>query len=337
MNWEAYNNDKQSQFTSTGEKLLFHPEAVADLRAGRNHPIVLHIMPTERCNLSCVFCSVADRGENGKYFPDLEMYQIRHVVEALIPRGLKACILSGGGEPTLYTDIDSLIFYLNRCGMQIGLITNGIPLRKLSDYAIKMLSWIRISANTYDYIDEIRIPTLDPDTVLGFSYIWNEKTTTPILNRISAEAIKHKAAYIRLLPDCNLPTGILEEHHQQMNRLAERMGPPWFHQYKTHRQPAECHLGRVHPILYTDGRIYPCDSVVLNSPADDKRFHSEFALCQWDEVNSYFMRPVDGSLVNTQKCPHCVFAAQNDLLTRMVRNEELPETPACQPIHKDFI
>ena len=59
--FEKENSKKQTIFTSTGEKLLHHPEAIEDLKQRKNHPIVLHIMPTEVCNLNCVFCSVAQR------------------------------------------------------------------------------------------------------------------------------------------------------------------------------------------------------------------------------------------------------------------------------------
>lgn len=327
MNFDEYNSGQETSFTSTGEKLLFHPGAISDLQNRKNHPIVMHIMPTEVCNLRCVFCSVAQRGEDGLLCPNLTLEQINHVVTEFKKRGLKAVIISGGGEPLTYPLINELINYLCDEGLQVGLITNGILLsRNLKQEVLERLTWIRISINSMDYVDKIEIPKLNSEvTTLGFSYIWNSLTNDVTLNRIKSliEEIKqtNKVEYVRLLPDCNLSTELLEEEHVKMHKKAEELGKPFFHQYKIHEQPAECHLGRVHPVLYTDGYIYPCDSLVLNSPMDDKKFHKEYALCKWDEVAKFYDCPINGSLIDTNRCPHCVFARQNKMITEILNTK----------------
>jgi MoaA/NifB/PqqE/SkfB family radical SAM enzyme len=321
------NTDKERRFTSTGEKLLHHPEALRDLRSRRNHPIVLHIMPTEVCNLRCVFCSVAQRGEDGRLHKDLSLEQVSHVTGVLVPMGLKAVILSGGGEPTIYPRINALLEQVFDAGLQVGIITNGIALGvKIRPDLLNRLTWVRVSINTLDYLPDIAIPPLAGGVTLGFSYIVNSRTTQEVLERIreKVEVVGRRTpvAYVRLLPDCNLETAALEAAHQSLRRLTEELGPPFFHQYKIHERPPECHLGRVHPVLYTDGFIYPCDSLVLNSPSDDKKFHRDFALCRWNEVEAFYRRPVAGSLVDTRKCPHCVFARQNRLLREILYGAE---------------
>jgi MoaA/NifB/PqqE/SkfB family radical SAM enzyme len=330
--FEKENSKKESSFTSTGEKILFHRSAVRDLRNGQNHPIVLHIMPTEVCNLRCVFCSVAQRGENGKLFPDLQMSQIERVVRNFKKMGLKAVILSGGGEPTIYPHINKLLEFLHGEKLEIGLITNGVALAKnIKPKNLKYLAWIRISINSLDYLDEIRVPKLDPKkTTLGFSYIWNPLTSKKIIGKIK-DKIKEisscgKVEYVRLLPDCNLETKELEKAHKELRKVTQKLGSLFFHQYKIHDRPAECHLGRVHPVFYADGYIYPCDSLVLNSPANDKKFHPDYALCRWDEIEEYYAGKIKGTLIDTKKCPHCVFSRQNKLLFEIINTKnKLPE------------
>ena len=245
--------------------------------------------------------------------------------------GLKAVILSGGGEPTVYPYINELLEFLHNDKLEIGMITNGVTLaKKIKPRNLNYLTWIRISVNSFDYLDDIQIPKLDPKrTTLGFSYIWNpltsEKIIKKIQNKIKEISRYNKVEYVRLLPDCNLETAELEKAHKKLRRTTKRLGLPFFHQYKTHRTPDECHLGRVHPVLYTDGYIYPCDSLVLNSPVDDKKFHREYALCKWDEASKYYAKKIKGTLIDTKKCPHCVFSKQNRLLFEIINTEnDLP-------------
>ena len=336
------NTKKEQSFTSTGDKLLHHQDAIKDLRNMKNHPIVLHIMPTEVCNLKCIFCSVAQRGEDGKLFRDLSLEQIKTVVGKLKLMGLRAVILSGGGEPTLYKYINQLLEYLKSQDLEIGLITNGIALEKnIKTNSIKLLSWIRISANSFDYVDDIKIPKLNSKTVLGFSYIWNpltsEKTIGKIKDKIKEQSSSNPVTYVRLLPDCNLETFQLEQAHKQLREITKELGDPFFHQYKTHKIPKECHLGRVHPVFYTDGYIYPCDSLVLNSPVENKKFHHDFALCRWDKIEEFFLRKINGSLVDTRKCHHCVFVRQNELLMTIIKTKNKLPAALNNLKHINFI
>lgn len=339
-------NEIITTYTSTGDKLQHHPEAIKDLIEGHNHPIALHIMPTEVCNLRCGFCSVAQRGEEGKLFPSLTMDQIKHVVGALLPMGLKAVILSGGGEPTIYPKINVLLRYLAQHNLDVGLITNGVTLDRIqSGHFRGAIKWVRISINTLDYTPNLVIPVMPRTVTLGLSYIWTKETTKKSIENIQRmiqrqEDTPNPVRYVRVLPDCNLESAELEKFHKWLAKEVKELGPPFFHQWKSHRQPPQCHLGRVHPVLYTDGYIYPCDSLVLNSPADDKRFHPEYALCRWDEVKEFYKKPIKGSLIDTQMCPHCVWYRQNDILSgillgRVPEDWSLANPPAME--HINFI
>jgi MoaA/NifB/PqqE/SkfB family radical SAM enzyme len=265
---------------------------------------------------------VAQRGQEGKLYPELTMEQIKFVVETLIEKNLKAVILSGGGEPLVYPQIKELIEYLYVRNLDIGLITNGVLLKeKLDRKTLEKLSWVRVSINSLDQVENIEMPGFSKGTTFGLSYIWNplsEKTFIKVKEFVK----KYNPEYVRLLPDCNLSDEKLEEEHQKLHKLAEELGKPYFHQYKTHRQPKECHLGRVHPVLYTDGMIYPCDSLVLNSPLNDRKFHQEYALCKWDDIKKFRDSIIEGSLIDTTKCPNCVFARQNDLLSEIIYGDK---------------
>ena len=329
--------DPEQIYTSTGTKLLLHGQAIEDLRNGKNHPITLHVMTTEVCNLECVFCSVAQRGSQGKWLPDLSMDQIRCVVMELIPLGLKAVILSGGGDPTIYPQINELIDWLHLAHLEIGMITNGILLSKrIRPATLRKLAWVRISANTFDYREEIEIPRIPETTTLGMSYVWNPLTTEKIINKVKQYVVGHRVKYVRVLSDCQLSSPDLDRAQDELMGIVAKLGPPFFHQNKRHAMPAQCHLGRVRPCLYTDGLIYPCDSVTLNSPGDNKKFHEDYAICKWNEVHQFFNNGTKGSLIDTQKCPHCVFTRQNNLLMDVINGKPLPPAPA-DTTHRNFV
>ena len=328
------NSDYEKNFTSTGDKLFLHPEALKKfMEEGIATPIVLHIMPTSQCNLRCSFCSVKDR----QIHENLNLEKtILPTVDKLKKRGLKSVILSGGGEPTLYPQFENMINGLKERNLEIGLITNGTLFSRYEPALFEKMEWIRVSINSLDYISDIKIPKLKHPT-LGFSYIITEKDTTREgLAKIKKLANELNVSYVRLLPDCAQPLETLKQDHKKVGELAKELGEPFFHQYKVHKTPESCYLGYFHPVLYCDGNIYPCDSLVLND-FDNQQFHKEFMLCEANDIDKLYKEKVS-SLVDTKKmCPNCVFERQNSLLQAVLEGKysTIPKIEEIQ--HKNFI
>jgi MoaA/NifB/PqqE/SkfB family radical SAM enzyme len=83
------------------------------------HPVLAHIIPTRRCNLSCTYCNEFD--DFSKPVPTAEM--IRRI-DLLADLGTSIISFSGG-EPILHPDLDDLIAHIRRRGAIAGMITNG--------------------------------------------------------------------------------------------------------------------------------------------------------------------------------------------------------------------
>lgn len=183
----------KSDFTSDGSKMFFHQEAMTKLRNGKGQPVVTHCMITDVCQHVCAFCSVQARAGDVLPFNDIMAY-----LDILIRFGLKAVILSGGGNPILYKcketgrNFNDVVDAIHDRGLEIGLITNGMPLKTYPhDWAWKSdgggreswatvhprtldkLTWIRISMAGLDHAEnEVYVPDIDPaKTTLGFSYV----------------------------------------------------------------------------------------------------------------------------------------------------------------------
>jgi MoaA/NifB/PqqE/SkfB family radical SAM enzyme len=87
--------------------------------ASSGHPILVHLIPTRRCNLSCAYCNEYD--DFSKPVPLEEMYRrIDHLAE------LGAAIMTqSGGEPLLHPQLDQIIARVRSHGALAGMITNG--------------------------------------------------------------------------------------------------------------------------------------------------------------------------------------------------------------------
>jgi MoaA/NifB/PqqE/SkfB family radical SAM enzyme len=84
-----------------------------------DHPVLAHIVPTRRCNLSCTYCNEFD--DFSKPVPAAEMLRrIDHLAD------LGTSIISfSGGEPLLHPELDDLIVRIRQRGAIAGMITNG--------------------------------------------------------------------------------------------------------------------------------------------------------------------------------------------------------------------
>ncbi len=83
------------------------------------HPILAHIIPTRRCNLSCAYCNEYD--DVSKPVPTDEMLRR---VDLLAKLGT-SIITQSGGEPLLHPDLDRIIARVRHHGRLAGMITNG--------------------------------------------------------------------------------------------------------------------------------------------------------------------------------------------------------------------
>lgn len=87
--------------------------------ADRDHPILAHIIPIRRCNLSCTYCNEFD--DFSKPVP-IETIQAR--LDRLADLGTTVITISGG-EPLLHPELDEVIRHTRKRRMIAGMITNG--------------------------------------------------------------------------------------------------------------------------------------------------------------------------------------------------------------------
>jgi MoaA/NifB/PqqE/SkfB family radical SAM enzyme len=92
---------------------------VAKGLASTRHPLLAHIIPIRRCNLSCTYCNEFD--DYSKPVPTEEMYRR---IDRLGAMGT-AIVTISGGEPLLHPELDDIIRRIRKNGIMAGMITNG--------------------------------------------------------------------------------------------------------------------------------------------------------------------------------------------------------------------
>ena len=92
---------------------------IARALKSRHHPILAHIIPVRRCNLSCAYCNEYDKVSTP--VPTTEMLRRIDLLAAL---GTEIITFSGG-EPLLHPDLDALIWRIRSHRRIPTLITNG--------------------------------------------------------------------------------------------------------------------------------------------------------------------------------------------------------------------
>jgi MoaA/NifB/PqqE/SkfB family radical SAM enzyme len=105
------------------------------------HPIMAHIIPIRRCNLSCTYCNEYD--DFSKPVPtDTVIARINRLADL----GTVIVTLSGG-EPLLHPELDDIIRGMRRRGLIAGMITNGYLLTpdRVQRLNRAGLDWMQIS------------------------------------------------------------------------------------------------------------------------------------------------------------------------------------------------
>jgi len=92
---------------------------IAKALASTDHPVMAHIVPMRRCNLSCAYCNEYD--DFSKPVPIEIMYER---IDRLAQLGTTIVTISGG-EPLLHPDLDLVIARIRKHGIIAGMITNG--------------------------------------------------------------------------------------------------------------------------------------------------------------------------------------------------------------------
>jgi len=116
----------------------------------RDHPVMAHIIPIRRCNLSCTYCNEYD-----DYSKPIDTEVMLERIDTLGRLGTGIITISGG-EPLLHPDLDTIISRIRSTGAITGMITNG--------YLLTADRIERLNRAGLDHM-QISIDNVNPDEV----------------------------------------------------------------------------------------------------------------------------------------------------------------------------
>lgn len=109
-------------------------------------PLLVQMVVTRRCNLSCGYCNEYD-----DFSPPLPVDDLYRRIDHLADIGTVAVTLTGG-EPLMHPELDKLVARVSSYGMVCTTITNGYPVtrRWIERLNAASLSWVQISIDNLE-------------------------------------------------------------------------------------------------------------------------------------------------------------------------------------------
>jgi MoaA/NifB/PqqE/SkfB family radical SAM enzyme len=144
------NNSKGERRRRKLDRRLREAKLVVKGTLDTDHPIMAHIIPIRRCNLSCAYCNEYD-----DYSKPVPLDTMLHRLELLGALGTGVITISGG-EPLLHPELDDIIRGIRKQATLAGLITNG--------YLLTADRIQRLNDAGLDYL-QISIDNVKPDDV----------------------------------------------------------------------------------------------------------------------------------------------------------------------------
>jgi len=185
------------------------------------HPLLVHFIPTRRCNLSCTYCNEFD-----DFSLPVPLEELKRRLDALAEWGASVITVSGG-EPMLHPQLDDIIRHVRRRGAIAGLITNGYLLtteriERLNRAGLEHLQ-ISIDNTIPDEVSKKSLKVLDQKLVLlsrhaVFQVNINSVLGSGVKDPEDALAIAHRAVELGFTST----VGIIHDNNGQLKPLGPR-------------------------------------------------------------------------------------------------------------------
>ena len=189
--------------------------------ASTQHPVLAHLIPIRRCNLSCTYCNEYDH-----FSKPVALGVLAQRIDRLHALGTSIITISGG-EPLLHPEIHQVVRHIRRCGMLAGMITNGYLLtpgriRQLNRAGLDHLQ-ISIDNVLPDEVSKKSLKVLDQKLVMLAQYAEfgvniNSVLGSPVRNPEDALTVARRARSLGFTST----VGIIHDHAGQYLPISDR-------------------------------------------------------------------------------------------------------------------
>jgi MoaA/NifB/PqqE/SkfB family radical SAM enzyme len=203
------------------QRSLRQARMVARAIQDKHHPILAHIIPMRRCNLSCTYCNEYDKVSN-----PVPLEEMLRRVDQLANLGTSIITISGG-EPLLHPDLDAIIGHIRKRGAIATIITNGYLLTpdRIQKLNRAGLEHLQISIDNVNP-DDVSVKSLK---VLDKKLQWlSEHALFDInINSVLGGGMAHPEDALTITRRAlelgfETSVGIIHDHDGQLKQLGER-------------------------------------------------------------------------------------------------------------------
>jgi MoaA/NifB/PqqE/SkfB family radical SAM enzyme len=295
-----------------------------------NRLIPLHIqfLPTNRCNMSCRFCSCSERDVSLEMDFDLA----RAIIEKCRKAGTKAVTITGGGEPLMYPSFAKLVDCFCMNFIKIGLVSNGFLLHKISKETLDKITWCRISNDDQRKFGGVYRENLSgvvnasPLVDWAFSHVVSAKPNVDEIASIIEFANEHNFTHIRLVADLFHPEGIdMEVLRVALRNIGVDDAKVVYQGRKAFERGGDCFIGYLKPLIGPDAKVYACCGVQYALEVPSRDLPEE--LCLGDALDLEAILERSATPLNGNKCVKCYYMNYNTLLRGMLKSV----------VHKEFV
>lgn len=278
---------------------------------GKITPYNIKLSPTNKCNSNCSWCSLSNRNRK----MELDINDIKKILEYFSTLGTKSIDLSGGGEPTLHKNYLSILSICNNLNLKIGLVTNGIILNKkglTTEITNRFVTWSRmtiietVSKYNTDLFKSFceNLPIVDCSCSFVVTKDANYNTIANIIKLFDNLPNFSHFRLVSNILDCENPDLIktftnLKNEFKHPNLI--------FQDRLKHTKGTEnCLISLLKPQINADGYIYPCCGVqyAIDNSCDES---SLFKMCYWSEFDK--IKHFNGAI-----CKKCYYNDYNLIL-----------------------
>jgi len=322
-------NVKES-FTSADAlpvKLLQSTEIIGEAKK-RIIPYHVQLMPTNRCNMNCAFCSCS-KEDRKKELPFERIERLAYFLSAM---GTRAVTITGGGEPTLHPDFSRILMLFSTLGIKTGLVTNGKILHEIDEGVLDLLTWCRISnddarALAPVYADRYRKAVRENDSVdWAFSHVASKFPNIDELERVITFANENGFTHVRVVADLfdtdNVPMDMIEK---ALRKRGVDLGRTVFQPRAHPERGGDCYIGYLKPVIAADGKIFMCCGAQYAIKGLERKMPDELCMGTIDDLPAAFS---DKSHVKKgHQCDRCYYGDYNRVLALLVKDVE----------HREFV
>jgi organic radical activating enzyme len=291
-------------------------------------PIHAQLLPTNRCNLNCTFCSCAEDDRT----TEMDLQLLKNTIQILAENGIKAITITGGGEPLMYTHFSELVNLCSFNFIKMGLVTNGLLLDNRKAYDLNNLTWCRISHSddrpfTLEYQNKLHnVIKKNPKVDWAFSYVVSDKPDLDNILSVIEFAEKMHCTHVRLVADlfhpCFVPMDYLET---ALKPYIEHLKTPVIFQKRNEPElGGDCYIGYAKPVITADGKMYACCGVQYALDTPSKKCPDELCMGTIYDIG---MKKTNKPFAGGELCKRCYYQDYNRTLKMLLSELD----------HKEFI